>query len=146
MFPLTNLAKIHFKMLFGKWQPFCLGLNVLRSHWCFMGAFYGSCYWSERWSEVWKPTKSFHLRGIQQFKKIFTFLHNTLKFEYLIWPFTCRIHLRKQIYIYIFHHFLVLKHCNYWDYLKGMQKPLHFIYSIFQPQTWYIYQLSISFR
>ena len=28
-----SFKKIHLKMLFGKWQPFCLGLNVL-THWC----------------------------------------------------------------------------------------------------------------
>ena len=29
-----SFQKMHLKMLYGKWRPCCLGLNVLKYHWC----------------------------------------------------------------------------------------------------------------
>ena len=63
-----SLKKINLKMLSGKWQPFCLGLNVLMNN--------------KKWfSSVYKK-KNCHIKGVCGFFFFFTDQYFVLLFQY----------------------------------------------------------------
>ena len=123
-----SLQKVHFKMLYGKWRPFCLCLNVWKLQ---KQGQHGSCCWLSSS----KPGQDRHARGLECYEMVLV----TSRF---ISPIVDEEIVVQKYAIGWKNNIAILVHINTWPYF--ITAVTHIIYNIFSPIAGLMQDYSIS--